>query len=270
MKHIQSIQDFAKLVRILSLQSIHLAGSGHPGGSLDAAEVFAAIYYARSKEKIEVVLSAGHLAPAWYASLYLTGEVTRHQMRSLRKLGSKLQGHPERGTLPSILNTSGPLGQGASFGVGRALGTKKTVLVITSDGEHQEGQTWEAIMSAAQFGCSNLVFLVLHNNMQIDGHVTNIMNVESLAEKYAAFHWEVQSVEGNKPLLVQKKLQKLITSQSKKPRVLICHTLAGKGVSFMENNPLWHGKSLSDKELQCALGELSAQKMKENYPGVLL
>lgn len=263
------LQQKAQQIRIEIIKMLAGAGSGHPAGSLGMADVFASLYFSALKhdpkksdwpDRDRVILSCGHIAPVWYATLALAGYFPVEELKTLRKLGSRLQGHPERGRLPGIENTSGPLGQGMSVGCGVALAAKmkkqnfKTYL-ISSDGEHDEGQTWESIIFAAHHKLDNLINIVDRNQIQLSGPTEKIMALGSLEEKYKSFGWEVYSIDGNNVNQILKTFGKC-QKQNRKPKVVIAHTTPGKGVKFMENTSKWHGKAPSEFEKNLALNQL--------------
>ena len=245
------------------------AGSGHSAGPLGMADVFTALYFhilnhdpknPEWEERDKVVLSNGHICPVLYATLAKAGYFPMDELKTLRKLGSRLQGHPHRGTLPGVENTSGPLGEGLSQAIGMALAARldnKThqIYCLTSDGEHQEGNTWEAIMSAAKYNLDNLTVIIDRNNIQIDGTTENVMPLETLRLKYESFNWYVIETDGNN---IEGFVDAVRQARSihEKPTVIIAHTIPGLGVDFMENNYTWHGKPPNDEEAKLALSEL--------------
>jgi transketolase len=245
------------------------AGSGHPGGSLSAAEIITALFLKvlrhdpanpRWAERDRFILSKGHAAPILYAALAERGYFPVEELATLRILGSCLQGHCDTTATRGVEMSSGSLGQGLSFGIGVALAGRLDardyrVYVLLGDGECDEGQVWEAAMASAHFKLDNLVAIVDHNELQIDGWNRDIMNLEPLAEKWKAFGWHTIEVNGHD-------LSQLITAFDEakrvkgKPTVIIAHTIKGKGVSFMENNVDFHGKAPTLVEMEKALEEL--------------
>ena len=230
------------------------AGSGHSAGPLDMADVFTALYFhilhhrpkqPQWKERDRLILSCGHICPVRYATMARAGYLPLRTLSTLRQLGSPLQGHPELHKLPAVESTSGPLAQGTSVAVGTALagkidGCNWRVYGIFSDGEHQDGQTCEAIMFAGNKRLNNLTFIVDRNNIQIDGCTEDVMPLEPFADKYRAFNWHVIEIDGHN-------IREIIDAceQAKriyeKPTVIICHTIAGRGVEFMEKiRVAWH------------------------------
>lgn len=231
------------------------AGSGHSAGPLDMADVFAALYFAVMNHQPDnpkwdgrdyLILSCGHINPVLYASLAEAGYFPKQELKTLRKINSRLQGHPHNLSLPGIENSSGPLAQGASQAVGIAYGLmmdrKKSqrVYLIMSDGEQQEGQVWEAVMFAGKYKLHNITAIIDRNNIQIDGYTENIMALENLKQKYEAFNWHVLEVDGHN---IQKIIDACYEAKAiyEKPTAIIAHTIAGKGVDFMEGDYKWHG-----------------------------
>lgn len=251
------------------IKELVAAGSGHSAGPLGMADVFTALYFHILKhdpkkplwpERDRLVLSNGHICPVLYATLARAGYFPLEELKTLRKLGSRLQGHPHRGALPGVETTSGPLGSGISQAIGFALAArldkrKYRVFCLTSDGEHQEGNTWEAIMFAGKEKLSNLTVIIDRNNIQIDGFTEDIMPLNSLRAKYEAFNWHVLEIDGHnfEAIIAAAAEAKAIHEQ---PTVIIAHTIPGKGVDFMENDYLWHGKPPKPEEAKVALREL--------------
>ena len=245
------------------------AGSGHVAGALGMADVFSALYFYllrhRPKdpfwdERDRLILSCGHICPILYASLELSGYFAKEKLTTLRQLGSGLAGHPVKEKLPGVEYSSGSLGQGVSFAVGLALAAKidgkawRTVCV-TSDGEQQEGQVWEAYLLAAKYKLDNLVFILDRNNIQIDGHVDEVMPCDPLRQKYESFGLFVLEVDGHNIEDVIDVYLKAMVLHSR-PTMIIAHTIPGKGVEFMQNSPLWHRKAPSTEEGEEALRQL--------------
>lgn len=253
------------------LQMITAAGSGHPGGSLSAIDIIASLYeYALRHDpkaptwpdRDRFVLSKGHGVPALYAVLAHRGYFDRSQLVSLRTLGSLLQGHPVVNTVPGIEACTGSLGQGLSVAQGMALaaaldGKDYNVYCMLGDGEIQEGQVWEAAMSAAKYKVDNLIAIVDQNRGQIDGFVDEVMPLEPLADKWRSFGWQVTTIDGHDYGQILDSLS-WATQRSESPKVIIAHTVKGKGVSFMENNIGWHGVAPSQEQLDRALSELES------------
>ncbi len=250
-------------------QMIYTAQSGHPAGSLGVTDILTTLYFTpilkyqaknpQWPERDYFLLSNGHVCPALYATLAEAGFFSKSKLNTLRQLNSPLQGHPHVGSLPGVENTSGPLGQGLSQAVGVALGLKTDkkinhVFVLTSDGEHQEGQTWEAYMFAAKYALNNLTVIIDRNLVQIDGKTEEVMPLERLKLKLASFRWRVLETDGHDFKDLIDKLQKAKASQ--RPSVIIAHTIPGKGVSFIENDYRWHGKVPHEAEYYEGLEEL--------------
>jgi transketolase len=247
------------------------AGSGHPAGSLGMADVFAALYFKIMnhdpkkpdwEKRDRLFLSNGHIVPARYAAMARAGYFPRTWLKKLRKLKSPLQGHPERIKMPALESTSGPLGSGLAQAAGYALAARMDdkrfrVFCITSDGEHNTGNHWEAVMFAGKYKLSNLTVFVDRNNIQIDGYTEDVMPLEPLREKYKAFNWHVLDIDGHNMEEIIEAVEQA-RAVYEKPTVIIAHTIPGKGVSFMENQPEWHGKAPNIKEAKKALQELRA------------
>jgi len=245
------------------------AGSGHPGGSLSAADIVTALFLRILRHhpsdpgwagRDRFILSKAHAAPLLYAALAETGYLPADELCTLRKLDSRLQGHPDRQCTPGVEMTCGSLGQGLSYGIGVALAARLNALdyrvyVLLGDGECDEGQVWEAAMSAAHFKVDNLVATVDHNKLQLDGWNREIMNLEPLADKWRAFGWHVLEVDGHHfpQILTAFEEARRVKGQ---PTAIIAHTIKGRGVSFMENQVDFHGKAPTREEADRALKEL--------------
>lgn len=230
------------------------AKSGHSGGPLGLADIFTALYFHVMKvdpkkpdweERDRLVLSCGHTCPVLYATMARRGFFPVEELKTLRKLGSRLQGHPHRQVLPGLETTSGPLGSGLSQAAGMALvglmdRKPWRVYCVTSDGEHQEGNTWEAVMFASAKKLGNLTAIMDRNNMQIDGHTEDVLPLDPVAEKYRAFNWNVIEINGHdlQEIISACEMAKTIYD---KPTMIIANTIPGKGVSYMENRYEWHG-----------------------------
>lgn len=252
----EELKDIAKEIRIEVIKMLAEAGSGHSAGSLGMADVFAALYFGGilDKDKDKLVLSNGHICPVLYATLAMAGYFPKEELLTLRKINSRLQGHPKALEIPGVEVTSGPLGQGFSQAVGMALAGKR-VYCVTSDGEHDEGETWEAIMLAAKYKLSNLTVFVDRNNIQIDGTTDEVMPLEPLKEKYLAFNWRALEIDGHNFEEIFDAVEQ-VKKVTDKPSVIICKTVPGKGVSFMENDYKWHGKAPNKEEAERAIEEL--------------
>jgi transketolase len=251
---LKSLEEKAVEIREDIIKMLVEAGSGHSAGPLGMADIFTALYFnilnhdpkkPDWEERDRLVLSNGHICPVLYATLAEAGYFPKEELKTLRKIGTKLQGHPHRGTLPGLETTSGPLGSGLSEACGMALAgrldqAKWWVYCLMSDGEHDEGNTWEAIMLAGKYKINNLTAIVDRNNIQIDGFTEDVMPLSPLKEKYEAFGWFVIEADGHniQAIIDACSLAKTIEN---KPVVIIAHTIPGKGVDFMENDYKWHG-----------------------------
>ena len=268
-----TLAETAKDVRKNVLGMINTAGAGHPGGSLSAADIVTALYFhemnvrpeePRWRERDRFILSKGHCCPVVYAALAMRGFFPMEALGTLRELGSILQGHPDMHKAPGFDMTSGSLGQGLSVGAGMALACKRDnlpgrVFVLLGDGETQEGQVWEAAMTAAKYQLDNLVAIVDKNRIQNDDFVAAIMPVDSMADKWRAFNWEVLAMDGHNMGGILAAFATARAYRGKgKPVVIIAETVKGKGVSFMENIPAWHGAAPNDEQLAQARAEIDA------------
>ncbi|MFI3250426.1 MAG: transketolase [Eubacteriales bacterium] len=264
-----TLKQHATTIRLLALEGIHAAKSGHPGGSLSISDIMATLYFKemsidpknpQDPKRDRFVLSKGHAAPAYYAALAQRGYFPTTEMSTLRKLGSNLQGHPCRNKLPGIDMSSGSLGQGLSAANGMAMMAKQDkqdyrVYCICGDGEVQEGQIWEAAMTAAHYKLDNLVVIVDCNGLQLDGTIEDCMDNSPLDLKFQAFGWETMNVDGHNVEELDKAFQKARTTKGK-PFAILAKTVKGKGVSFMENNVDWHGAPPNDEQYAKAVAEL--------------
>jgi transketolase len=272
------LEKMANEIRQDIIKMLLAAGSGHSAGPLGMADVFTALYFhilnhdpkkPMWKERDRLFLSNGHIVPVRYAAMAEAGYFSKSKLRTLRKLGSPLQGHPERARMPALESTSGPLGCGLAQAAGYAYAARMDdrrfrIYCVTSDGEHDEGNHWEAVMFAGKNKLSNLTIFVDRNNIQIDGHTETVMPLEPLKEKYESFNWNVLEIDGhNMEEIINAVGQARATYE--KPTVIICHTIPGKGVSFMENMPEWHGKPPSKEEAKRALYELRTLEGKIEY-----
>jgi transketolase len=268
--NIEELKEQAALMRGYNLVALCAAGSGHAGGTLSIMDVTAALYLRCANhdpnnpswdKRDRIIWSAGHKAPALYIGLAFAGFFDVKDVVTLRKLGSPFQGHPHRLKLPGVEASTGSLGQGLSVAVGVALaqklnGNSSKVFCIMGDGEQQEGQIWEAAMEASHHKLDNLIAIIDENRLQIDGPVADVMNVEPLQEKYQSFGWDVVCVNGHDMRQVVEALELARTHCSGRPTMLLCCTVKGKGVSFMENIAGWHGRAPNRDELDQALVEL--------------
>lgn len=265
----QELKEIAVEIRQLIITTLLEAGSGHSAGPLGMTDIFTAMYFHILKhdpknpeweERDRLVLSNGHICPVLYVTMAKAGYFPIEELKTLRKINSRLQGHPHRGALPGIENTSGPLGEGISQAIGMALAARldrrrNHIYCLTSDGEHQEGNTWEAIMSAAKFGLDNLTVVIDRNNIQIDGTTEHVMPLETLRYKYESFNWHVIEMDGNNLEMFVNAVREA-RAVHEKPSVIIAHTIPGLGVDFMENDYTWHGKPPNQEEAKKALEEL--------------
>jgi transketolase len=276
---VKSLEKKANEIRQDIITTLAEAGSGHSAGPLGMADIFTAFYFhilnhnpknPDWKDRDRLVLSNGHICPVQYVAMAHAGYFPIDELMTLRKLGSRLQGHPHRGSLPGVETTSGPLGSGISQAIGIALaarmdGAKYHTYCLTSDGEHNEGNLWEAIMLAGKERLSNLTVVIDRNNIQIDGKTESVMPLEPLRDKYEAFNWHVLEIDGHNMRAIVDAVHEA-KAIYEKPTVIIAHTVPGKGVSYMEGDYRWHGTppGIADvpgaprKELQvqAALSEL--------------
>jgi transketolase len=265
----QELAKIAKEVRKDIIRMLATSGSGHTAGPLGSADLFTAFYFGilnqdpknpSWEERDRFILSCGHYCPAQYATLAEAGYFPKTLLSKLRKLGSPLQGHPVRGTLPGIETTSGPLGCGLAQAAGIALAGRLDekhfrVYCLTSDGEHDSGNHWEAVAFAAKYKLGNLTAIVDKNGIQIDGNTKDVMPMEPLKEKYLAFNWNVIEVDGHDFHQIFDAVNEARKIYDK-PTVIIAKTIPGKGVSFMEDDFTWHGMAPSKEEAARALEEL--------------
>ena len=266
------LQKIAQTVRQDIIREVFSAGSGHPGGSLSAADILTALYFSEMnvdprdpamKGRDRFVLSKGHAAPALYACLAERGYFPKEDLVTLRKLGSKLQGHPSMKLLPGVEMSTGSLGQGISAAVGMALAGKADgdpgrIYALLGDGELQEGMVWEAAMAAGHYKLDNLCAIVDHNGLQIDGRNEDVMNVMPIAEKFAVFGWNVLEIDGHD---MDQILDAFDMAKKCKgmPTVIVAETVKGKGVSFMEGQAGWHGKAPNEEQAKQAMEELGGE-----------
>ena len=266
---VPELKEMAKVLRRHVIIMLAKAGSGHPGGSLSAADIITALYFRvlshdpknpEWQDRDRFILSKGHAAPILYAALAQSGYFPVAELATLRRLNSRLQGHTDRNLTPGVEMTAGSLGMGLSFGIGVALAARidsrsYRTYALLGDGECEEGQTWEAVLSAAHFKLDNLVAIVDRNSMQLSGWTRDIMNLEPLTQKWQAFGWHCIDIDGHdfdQILAAFEEAQKI----KGVPTVIIAHTVKGKGVSFMENNVAFHGKAPTPEEADRALKEL--------------
>ena len=251
------LQQIALQVRKDIIEMIYTAGSGHPGGSLSCVEILVALYFEIMGDDDHFFLSNGHVCPALYSVMVEKGLIEKSLLSTYTELGSSLQGHPERTRLKGIENTSGPLGLGLAQAAGYALIKKdETIYCMTSDGEHDEGNHWEAVNFAAKYHLENLVQIIDKNGIQIEGTTDEIMPLGDLKEKYLASDWNVIEINGNDFEEIKSAIEELKNKKEERPTAIIANTIFGKGVSFMEGNPDWHAKAPNKEEYEKAMEEL--------------
>jgi transketolase len=266
---IQKLETTAAKCRIDILTMLEKAKSGHPGGSLSVIDIVVTLFFHAMKqdpqkpdwvERDRFVLSKGHGVPALYAALAEQGSIARSELDSLRMIDSRLQGHPDRIAFPWAEASTGSLGQGLSIAQGLALAFKhqkksNRVYCVIGDGESQEGQIWEAALSAPKFKLNNLIVFTDANNGQIDGHVTEVMDLRPLADKWRSFRWAVHEIDGHDFAQILGAIEKA-HAETEKPTMIIARTIKGKGVSFMENNIGWHGVAPNADQTKQAISEI--------------
>ncbi len=265
------LKEKARDIRLGALEAVYSASSGHPGGSLSIADILAYLYFEemnidpanpKDENRDRFVLSKGHTAPALYATLALRGYFSRDMLKTLRQADSFLQGHPDMKHTPGVDMTTGSLGLGISAACGMALSAKiydksYRVYTILGDGELEEGQVWEASMFAAHYKLDNLCAFIDFNGLQIDGKITDVMNPTPIDKKFEAFGWNVISIDGNNLEEIETAVNAAKACKGK-PTAVVCHTVKGKGVSFMENQVGWHGAAPNKEQYEQAVAELMA------------
>ncbi len=268
-KNVEELKSLAKIVRKDIISMLTESRSGHPGGSLSAADILTTLYFGemnidpknpKDENRDRFVLSKGHAAPVLYSVLARKGYFPVEELNTLRKINSRLQGHPSMKCLPGVDMSTGSLGQGISVSVGMALAGKidkkdYRVYTLLGDGELEEGQVWEAAMSAAHYELDNLTAFVDFNGLQIDGDITKVMNPSPIDKKFEAFGWNVLVIDGHDIEEIQEAIEKARNYKGK-PTVIVCKTIKGKGVSFMENQAGWHGTAPSKEQCEKALSEI--------------
>lgn len=266
---IKALEKTAAEVRVGVVKAIHNAGSGHPGGSLSAADIVTALYFSemnvdpknpKMEGRDKFILSKGHAGPVQYSALALKGYFPVEDFMTLRKLGSKFQGHPDMNKVPGIEMSTGSLGQGFAAAGGMAIANKLNndpgrIYVLLGDGEIQEGIVWEAAMSAAHYKLDNMVGILDYNGLQVDGRNEDVMTVAPVADKFRAFGWNVLEINGHDFEEILDAFAKARECKGK-PTMIVAKTVKGKGVSFMEDNAGWHGKAPNDEETEQAVAEL--------------
>ncbi len=270
-RSVDRLRETARLMRKLIIEMTTEAGSGHPSSSMSCTEIVTALYFGgimhyRADEphwagRDRFIMSKGHAVPAQYAAMAIAGFFPQQQVMTLRKLGSPLEGHPNVRRLPGIEASTGSLGQGLSIGLGMSLAAKLDgadwrTYVLMGDGEIDEGQVWEAALASAKYRADNLIAIVDANTAQQTGYTRDIMPTEPKADKWTAFGWETQEIDGHDLNAVLGALNKARSASSGKPQAIVARTLKGKGVSFIEKDYHYHGKALSKDEMQRALEEL--------------
>lgn len=262
-KLVNNLKQIALQIRKNILIDTCKAQSGHPGGSLSATDIMVCLYFHKMRHNSKkpndpnrdrFILSKGHAAPALYACLAHSGYFPIKELKTLRKLGSRLQGHPERTKLPGVEASTGPLGQGLSFANGVALAGKidkknYKVYCMIGDGESQEGMIWEALMSSSHYKLDNLCLILDHNRLQIDGKVSDVKNIEPIKEKFKAFNFNVIEIDGHNYNEILRALDKADQIKGK-PTAIVANTIKGKGIPTMENKAEWHGKTCKPEELE--------------------
>ena len=266
------LKKIAQDIRKDILEMTSAASSGHPGGSLSATDIITTLYFHKMNhdpnkpkwnDRDRFVLSKGHAAPALYSALAHSGYFDKKELPHLRSVGSMLQGHPELTLCPGVEASTGPLGQGLSFANGIALSgriDKKNfnVYVLLGDGECQEGQVWEAAMTAAHYKLDNVIAILDNNNLQIDGFNDEVKSIKPLKEKWEAFNWNVIEIDGHNFIEIKKAFDDADKVKGR-PTMIIAHTIKGKGVCCMENKAEWHGKACSPDELKVCLKDLDME-----------
>jgi transketolase len=261
---LKKLKNLAMINRKKIIDMIYHANNGHPGGSLSIIDILTYIYEKEvdlnSRDKDRVILSKGHATPAIYAVFNHLGYISDDELCTFRKINSRLQGHPVTTTITELDATTGLLGQGLSLGVGMALGKKlkndiHRVFVILGDGEMHEGQVWEALMEGSHYKLDNLIAIIDYNKLSSLGNVNDVMNIRSLDKKMESFGWNVIEIDGHSFEQIAEALNKA-KQVINKPVAIVAHTIKGKGISFMENNPIWHSRALSNEEYKAAIAEL--------------
>lgn len=265
--NMDELKQIAKKVRIDIIDMIYNAKSGHPGGSLSCTDILVALYHRKMNLNLDengnridkFILSKGHAAPAYYAVLSSKGFIPHEDLKTLRKIDSYLEGHPSN-KINGIDVSSGSLGQGLSIANGMALAKKLDnaegkVYCVLGDGEIEEGQIWEACMTANKYKLNNLVAFLDYNGLQIDGNIMDVKSVDNLKDKFKSFGWNVQEIDGHDFEQILSALNN--TESSSKPNMIIAKTIKGKGVPFMEDKAGWHGKAPNEEEYKIAIEELS-------------
>lgn len=268
--NVEALKKIAVEVRKDIIEEVYSAKSGHPGGALSCADILTVLYFNQmnvDEKKPEdpnrdrLILSKGHASPALYAVLAEKGYFPKEELKNFRKIGSKLQGHPDMKNIPGVDMTTGSLGQGLSAGVGMALASKMDkagckIYCILGDGEIEEGQIWEALTAASKNKLDNLCVILDNNNLQIDGEIEKVGGMSNITEKLLSFGFNVVNINGHN---IDEIIDAITTAKQtkEKPTAIIAKTVKGKGVSFMENNASWHGKAPNEEEYNLAIEELN-------------
>lgn len=272
---VEFLKGKAKELRKTALTMIYTAQSGHPGGSFSAAEIMACLYFSEMNidpknpakaDRDRFVLSKGHVCPILYSSLILKGYMAESEIYNLRKYGSILQGHPDMKRTPGVDISTGSLGQGLSTAVGMAIGLKRDnskarVFCLVGDGESQEGQIWEAVMTSVKYKLDNLVIFVDNNRIQNDSFCEEIMPLQVLKDKFASFGCETYEINGHSVAEIVDVLDTIRSSSQSLPKVVVAKTTKGKGVSFMENVPIWHGQAPNKELFEQAMQEIEEKEI---------
>jgi len=276
MIEVEALEKQANEIRKDIVEMVYRAQSGHPGGSLSCADILTVLYFHQmhidpenpnAKGRDRLVLSKGHCSPALYATLAERGFFPKEDLKTFRKIDSYLQGHPDKNKVPGVDMTTGSLGQGLSVANGMALASKLDregcrVYCLVGDGEIEEGQVWEAAMTAVKYKLDNLCVIIDNNNLQIDGTIMEVGGMNHLYDKFRAFGFEIISIDGNNILQLMNAFQ-LAQQLKGRPCLILAKTIKGKGVSFMENKAGWHGKAPNEEEYTRAMEELQARDRKE-------
>ena len=271
--NIMELKEHARHIRQNIIRMVYSAQSGHPGGSLSSADILSYLFFEEmdiNKENVNTidrdrfVLSKGHASPLLYGTLCEKGFLTQEDILTFRKINSKVQGHPNMNMTPGVDMSTGSLGQGLSAGVGMALANKldknnHRIYVLVGDGESEEGQIWEAAMSAAHYKLDNLCAVLDFNGLQIDGKITDVMNPTPLDEKFKAFGWHVICIDGHNYEEIKAAFDEAKATKGQ-PTLILAHTLKGKGVSFMEGEAGWHGKAPNEEQYHIAMKDLGGEE----------
>jgi len=271
--NIMALQEHARHIRQNIIRMVYSAQSGHPGGSLSSADILSYLFFeemdinetnVNTTDRDRFVLSKGHASPLLYGTLCEKGFITQEDILTFRKINSKIQGHPNMNLTPGVDMSTGSLGQGLSAGVGMAIANKldqndHRIYVLVGDGESEEGQIWEAAMSAAHYKLDNLCAILDFNGLQIDGKITDVMNPTPLDKKFEAFGWHVIQIDGHDYNQIEAAFQEARKTKGQ-PTLILAHTIKGKGVSFMEGQAGWHGKAPNEEQYHIAMKDLGGEE----------